>query len=916
MAIMRMVLVITCVCWWGVWGLINGLTIPRALHAPTISLEEYGVVLKPGRIMSTADVTHVQQGFRIPIPRVNEEARTEVPVLMLCERYLKHGKPFTRVCSNVQKARDWLRATVKSLTLIQETVIRQALESLPENDDRQWVGVDKVFGGVGVGNEDSFSQKVGGHQDRSKREEPELRDVQYHIFGIAGAGDVDYNRQLIKILQESSSDMSKDMYELANRTEEAMNMISTVATHVAQMEEYMKKRHNWVVKLINYLEITDDAMQLFDFLMTMMLEDRMGAVVYLQDLVDQSYAFRKGIQSLLQGKLTIDLVPPALIKTAITEVTAYLKREHPRFTVAFESVAFYYDNSKPLFVREEEAVVVFVRIPIVSEEHLFRIYEILTFPVPIVVPGRYKKDALQITGLPQQVALSLSQRYYIPMHFMNWAGCYGETILMCKDIPYMKKVSDDTCMGALLRKDQGGVTRRCDLDYLLNPDFGEMAIYLDDGHVLIVSAETEGQLICGNKPPVKTRIENYAKLAIGCDCAFQTVGAWIPYSLRACQSKVGGAEVVYPDNSLLKARMHVKTWRQNITEGGEVTIEVTEDPFPPDLRNKFADMAKDFAVRVPMTDLMNRIKSHDANRRRKMAAVNRRWSFTKSPTGWPVFTGVSTFIIILVIGYLIYRCCKSVPQSPINMALGGLIPKGAAQEIERVAARVRDMDMTEGEYQECPTSGTEATTAAVLAIVLLLLILAIAVLIWKKRRAIMRTTVDGVYIQFSTPTHQEAVFLGEVTIPVDHLFLEGTVLLRDAMVNQMCLRCTLTLHWNAQLKGAANRPGMHPVTIPLPTTVGVSKQLAGLIIGSGKYTTTVRLLKYTSGLATPIPANLPRLVDSGWSMLGDETITRRNVSRMMRNERARRPEAPPRPASMEDLTTNRVGTGAVYEPLH
>ena len=59
------------------------------LHAPTISLEEYGVVLKPGRIMSTADVTHVQQGFRIPIPRVDEEARIEVPVVTLCERYLR-----------------------------------------------------------------------------------------------------------------------------------------------------------------------------------------------------------------------------------------------------------------------------------------------------------------------------------------------------------------------------------------------------------------------------------------------------------------------------------------------------------------------------------------------------------------------------------------------------------------------------------------------------------------------------------------------------------------------------------------------------------------------------------------------------------------------------------------------------------
>ena len=151
---------------------------------------------------------------------------------------------------------------------------------------------------------------------------------------------------------------------------------------------------------------------------------------------------------------------------------------------------------------------------------------------------------------------------------MSWAGCYGETILLCKDIPYMKKVSDDTCMAVLFRRDQGGVTRRCDLDYLLNPDFGEMAIYLDNGQVLIVSAKTEGQLICGSRPPVKTRIENYAKLAIGCDCAFQTVGAWIPYSLLACQTRVTNTNIQYPSSGFLKARMHVETWRKNITEGG------------------------------------------------------------------------------------------------------------------------------------------------------------------------------------------------------------------------------------------------------------------------------------------------------------------------------------------------------------
>ena len=121
---------------------------------------------------------------------------------------------------------------------------------------------------------------------------------------------------------------------------------------------------------------------------------------------------------------------------------------------------------------------------------------------------------------------------------------------------------------------------------------------------------------------------------------------------------------------------------------------MTEDPIPPELRNKFADMAKDYAVRMPLTDLKNRIKSHDEARWHKTAAVNRRWSFTKSPSGWLVFTGISTFIIILVIVYLIYRCCKSVPQIPINLAMGGLLPRGAAQEMGRVAARVRNLDMS------------------------------------------------------------------------------------------------------------------------------------------------------------------------------------------------------------------------------
>ena len=54
--------------------------IPRqSVNADIISLEEYGIVFKPGRLMSTSDVTHIQQGFVIEIPR--RERRTEDTII-------------------------------------------------------------------------------------------------------------------------------------------------------------------------------------------------------------------------------------------------------------------------------------------------------------------------------------------------------------------------------------------------------------------------------------------------------------------------------------------------------------------------------------------------------------------------------------------------------------------------------------------------------------------------------------------------------------------------------------------------------------------------------------------------------------------------------------------------------------------
>ena len=75
------------------------------------------------------------------------------------------------------------------------------------------------------------------------------------IFGIAGAGDVDHYRQLIKVLQELSRDMNQDV----GQPNEAMEMITSITTHLAVMEEYIKKKQLGT-EILNYMELTDDAL--------------------------------------------------------------------------------------------------------------------------------------------------------------------------------------------------------------------------------------------------------------------------------------------------------------------------------------------------------------------------------------------------------------------------------------------------------------------------------------------------------------------------------------------------------------------------------------------------------------------------------------------------------------------------------
>ena len=101
----------------------NATNIPRqSVNADIISLEEYGIVFKQGRLMFTSDVTHIQQGFVVEIPRRKRQTEATTPAESLCEEVRKTILGATQYYRNVCGI---LRDTVEWLTLTTGALARQ-----------------------------------------------------------------------------------------------------------------------------------------------------------------------------------------------------------------------------------------------------------------------------------------------------------------------------------------------------------------------------------------------------------------------------------------------------------------------------------------------------------------------------------------------------------------------------------------------------------------------------------------------------------------------------------------------------------------------------------------------------------------------------------------------------------------------
>ena len=150
---------------------------------------------------------------------------------------------------------------------------------MPADDDRDWVENDLRPG----------------RDNRTVRSLPILSligKVSYHIFGTAQASDVKYNRSMINTINRVVGEMNEDMTDMNERAHTTLTIYTQLAKDLNILTEDVQAQTNWTRRKLATHTVYLNSLVMHQTYMPMLIEDKLGIVVYYIDLLRRTLAFR------------------------------------------------------------------------------------------------------------------------------------------------------------------------------------------------------------------------------------------------------------------------------------------------------------------------------------------------------------------------------------------------------------------------------------------------------------------------------------------------------------------------------------------------------------------------------------------------------------------------------------------------
>lgn len=249
---------------------------------------------------------------------------------------------------------------------------------------------------------------------------PFLGELMEKTIGTATEHEVKHvERKLYKIAQN---------YEHFQNTFEQHNegLASFMATADERITNAVKGIRNNHDMLLNISQELFESINTYTYLWANISSILIQHVKYAQTIEYQTLQLAMGVQEALQGKLSPFLVPVKILNASLDQISHNLKIYYPDFHLANSHVDYYYNTLNVEIDRVHNILMIRLSIPITSSHEVYKIYEVMSFPVPINESSNHASHLLD-----HEPYFATTQNHFIEISELMFRQCKGTDFKHC-----------------------------------------------------------------------------------------------------------------------------------------------------------------------------------------------------------------------------------------------------------------------------------------------------------------------------------------------------------------------------------------------------------------------------------------------------------------------------------------------------
>ena len=375
---------------------------------------------------------------------------------------------------------------------------------------------------------------------RDKRAFIDISKPLKSLFGIARHSDIEK--------------MSETIKQVVSRQDDVLNVASKAYKHTVALAETVHQQFNTTLRLLGntHQEITQLARKVdLNAYTTQQAYIEWTQTIHqfqaMYQVLDEQYQhILNGIDNLLTGKLTPNLIPVSDVIHTIQNLHRKLAENHPQYTSPIHSPQDFYQNTEFYLSTDHGEIIVAVFIPISHVNGEYQIYHVDPHPYPVAYQSQHMAN---LRNTKDMIAVSIDRQYFFfPSQRELTLSCIRHENYLCLYNPTLMHSSNPNCVHAIFANKASVAKQVCQYDISMQPL--QPNIYRFDQNQYIMTNVSEYQLDCKDTHETKKGCF-YCLVHLACECTISAATVEIQSSFDQCAHPNTTTTVKYPINVMV-----------------------------------------------------------------------------------------------------------------------------------------------------------------------------------------------------------------------------------------------------------------------------------------------------------------------------------------------------------------------------